>query len=245
MGAQTDRQALFLSNGERSLSLCLSSWQAGGPFMWLLLIMSITSVTYIIERSLSLRCSQIIPQPISDALDHCRDEGDVEELYALCQQHDSPIGRLLIQAMKHFSYSRLKMSRCCRLGPEKRLQVWNRGWSHHRGHRWFRSLAGAGRNTAWIDYTFGDFGSASMADHSALAKGISIALNTTLTGLLIAIPSSLPGATSTRRWKTSIEMEHVKLFPQRFYPPIADPTVEPSATDGKTARARKARRKSD
>ena len=74
--------------------------------MWLLLIMSITSVTYIIERSLSLRCSQIIPQPISDALDHCRDEGDVEELYALCQQHDSPIGRLLIQAMKHFSYSR-------------------------------------------------------------------------------------------------------------------------------------------
>ena len=74
--------------------------------MWLLLIMSITSVTYIIERSLSLRWSQIIPQPISDALDHCRDEGDIEELYALCQQHDSPIGRLLIQAMKHFSYSR-------------------------------------------------------------------------------------------------------------------------------------------
>ena len=206
--------------------------------MWLLLIMSITSVTYIIERSLSLRWSQIIPQPISDVLEHCRDEGDVEELYALCQQHDSPIGRLLIQAMKHFSYSRAENVEMLQTRARKEIAGLEQGLVIIEVIVGSAPLLGLVGTLHGLITLFGDFGSASMADHSALAKGISIALNTTLTGLLIAIPSLIAWSyfnkkvkTSLSRWKACVKLScnafthRLRIQPSNLQRPTAKQLV--------------------
>ncbi|MGA1015005.1 MAG: MotA/TolQ/ExbB proton channel family protein, partial [Limisphaerales bacterium] len=55
--------------------------QAGGPFMWLLLIMSIVSVTFIIERSLALRWNLVIPKTILEELNQCRDQEGIQRLH--------------------------------------------------------------------------------------------------------------------------------------------------------------------
>ena len=55
---------------------------------------------------------------------------------------------------------------------------------------------------------FGDLGSTGLADNSVLARGIAIALNTTLMGLLIAIPSLVAWSYYTKKVETlAVEME--------------------------------------
>ena len=55
---------------------------------------------------------------------------------------------------------------------------------------------------------FGDLGSVGLGDNAALARGIAIALNTTLAGLLIAIPSLVAWSYYTRKVETfAVEME--------------------------------------
>jgi biopolymer transport protein ExbB len=55
---------------------------------------------------------------------------------------------------------------------------------------------------------FGDIGRTGLSDHSALARGIAIALNTTLMGLLIAIPSLVAWSYLTKRVESlAVEME--------------------------------------
>jgi biopolymer transport protein ExbB len=55
---------------------------------------------------------------------------------------------------------------------------------------------------------FGDLGQASPGDNSAFARGISITLNTTLMGLLIAIPSLIAWSYFSRKVEAlAVEME--------------------------------------
>ena len=50
--------------------------EAGGPFMWLLLIMSVVALTYIIERGLALRWRNVVPDQIAEALRQCESPQD-------------------------------------------------------------------------------------------------------------------------------------------------------------------------
>jgi biopolymer transport protein ExbB len=55
---------------------------------------------------------------------------------------------------------------------------------------------------------FGDIGRSGLGDNAGIARGISITLNTTLTGLLIAIPSLVAWSYFSKRVESlAVEME--------------------------------------
>jgi biopolymer transport protein ExbB len=57
---------------------------------------------------------------------------------------------------------------------------------------------------------FASLGTAGVTDNAALAKGISIALNTTLMGLIVAIPSLIAWSYYNKRVETlAVEMESI------------------------------------
>jgi biopolymer transport protein ExbB len=66
---------------------------------------------------------------------------------------------------------------------------------------------------------FGDLGKAGLADNTQMAKGISIALNTTLMGLLVAIPSLVAWSYYSKKVEVfAVEMESLcDSFLRRIY----------------------------
>ena len=68
----------------------------GGPFMWPLIAVSVTSLAFMIERAIALRWRQVIPSVVENSVKACQTPEDLATLRLLCQQNDSPASRLLI-----------------------------------------------------------------------------------------------------------------------------------------------------
>lgn len=234
--------------------------EAGGPFMWLLLTMSVVALTYIIERGLALRWRNVVPEPVATTLNQCENENDLATLQTVCQQLPSPASRMLLAAMDQFAYTKAENIEALQTRARKEIASLESGLVVIEVIVGAAPLLGLVGTLHGLITLFGDFGAASMADHSALAKGISIALNTTLTGLLIAIPSLIAWSYYNKKVETmAIELEALcDDLLQRYYPPSASVTqytpalseeqgtVVASGSSGETPMpGKKARRKRD
>ena len=195
--------------------------EAGGPFMWLLLIMSVVALTYIIERGLALRWRNVVPDQIAEVLNQCESPQDLSTLHTLCQQFPSPASRMLSAAMDQFPYSKAENMEALQTRARKEIAQLESGLVVIEVIVGSAPLLGLVGTLHGLITLFGDFGAASLADHTSLAKGISIALNTTLTGLLIAIPSLIAWSYYNKKVETmAIELEALcdELL-RIYYPP--------------------------
>src|SRR3954469_21823475 len=66
-----------------------------------LIAASIIGLTFIVERGIALRWRKIIPAQVETAVQTCRGPGDLPMMRKICQQHASPISRLLLLADGH------------------------------------------------------------------------------------------------------------------------------------------------
>lgn len=78
----------------------MRSFLDGGPFVWLLLGLSVTALTVVLERLWSLRRDRILPRPLMDALA----DGDVARLRGACQAQPSPMARLILSILDHLPW---------------------------------------------------------------------------------------------------------------------------------------------
>src|SRR5580658_8165268 len=76
--------------------------------MGVLVAASVIGLTFIIERGLALRAGKVMPPEVLSALETCRTAEDLPMLRRICQQHPSPLGRLLVLAEQHRHYSRVE-----------------------------------------------------------------------------------------------------------------------------------------
>ncbi|HJN81397.1 MAG TPA: MotA/TolQ/ExbB proton channel family protein, partial [Verrucomicrobiota bacterium] len=75
--------------------------------LFLLGVTSVISLAFIIDRGLALRRSSIIPQPLTDSLEHCQTRSDVNTLLRFCQQHErAPLARLTTAAIEHLEWAK-------------------------------------------------------------------------------------------------------------------------------------------
>src|SRR6187402_1549098 len=72
----------------------------GGPFMWLLLVLSIIAVAFILERGWALRRSRVIPPALVAALEN----SDVSQVRGACQATPSPLARLAGGVLDHLRW---------------------------------------------------------------------------------------------------------------------------------------------
>ena len=182
--------------------------EAGGPFMILLLLTSVVSVAFIIERALALRRSQVAPEPIEDALEQCQSKDDVPRLQALCQQTPSTLSRLVLLAIEHLPHPKADNTDAVQTRARHEVVRLERGLVVLEIITGIAPLLGLVGTLHGMIVLFGDIGRVGLGDNAAIARGISITLNTTLTGLLIAIPSLISWSYFSKRVEAlTVEME--------------------------------------
>lgn len=164
--------------------------QAGGWPMWPLLFGSVIAVALIIERSVTLRRSRVVPVGLLDnVIADLHQHGASREMVARVAMH-SPLGRVLAAGLRNVASSREVM--------KESIEESGRAVAHDL-ERFLTTLG----TIAAISPLLGLFGTivgmidifasqgVSGANPAQLAKGISIALHTTRLGLIIAIPATI------------------------------------------------------
>lgn len=162
----------------------------GGPFVWLLLALSVTSLTVVLERAWSLRRERILPRALLDALaGDTRGGGDSAHLRGACQARPSPLSRLVVSILDHLPWSKAENVAALEVRARQEIAGLERGLVVLEIIVGIAPLLGLVGTIYGIIPLLGDFGSNLQADNAFIAKGMSIALYKTVLGLLVAMPS--------------------------------------------------------
>ena len=162
--------------------------QAAGWPIWFLLLASVIAVALIIERSLSLRASRIIPPRLLDQVVGVYQRQGLSDEVIERLSHDSPLGAVLAAGLRNLKSSRFVM--------KEAIEEAGRAVAHDLER--FLTTLGTIATAAPLLGLFGTvigmieiFGSQSPTgtNPQQLAHGISIALYNTAFGIAIAIPS--------------------------------------------------------
>src|SRR6266404_8915809 len=100
------------------------------PFVYALLILtSVVGLAFIVERGIVLRWRRVVPPEIETAVESCQTPEDVPMLRRVCQQHNSPMSRLLLLAASICTGRKAKMPPPCRPAPAMKWREWSAVWS--------------------------------------------------------------------------------------------------------------------
>jgi len=184
----------------------------------LLILLSVISVTFIIERGLALRSAIIIPPELRDAQRQLQDTDDLSALKKYCQHYNSPYGRLLTYAIDHRHLSRQENSESLQTRARHEIAQLERGLVVLEITTGIAPLLGLVGTIFGLITLFKAMGVPG-ADQSQFADGISIALQATLLGLVIAIPSLTAWSLYSKRIEMlTVEIEsHCDEFLRKHY----------------------------
>ena len=166
----------------------LAILQAAGWPIWLLLIASIVALTLIIERSIYLRRSKLLPKQLLDEVIRVYHNGKITPDVVEKLQNNSPLGTVLAAALRNVESPREVM--------KESIEEAGRGVAHLLER--FLTTLGTIASLAPLMGLFGTivgmieiFGAqnATGTNPAALAHGISVALYNTGFGLAIAMPA--------------------------------------------------------
>jgi biopolymer transport protein ExbB len=172
-----------------------------------LLATSIIGLAFIIERGLALRAGKIIPPAVRGALETCRTTDDLPMLRRICQQHSSPLSRLLLLAEKHRQWPRTENASGLETSARHEISRLERGLVVLEIVVGIAPLLGLVGTIYGLIALFASLGTTGLGDNNALARGIALALNATLLGLLTAIPSLVAWSFYNKKVETlAVEM---------------------------------------
>jgi biopolymer transport protein ExbB len=176
----------------------------------LLIATSVVGLTFVVERGLALRWRRVVPREIEVAVESCQAAGDVPMLRRVCEQHTSPISRLLLVALEHLDRPKGEAIEAIQARARHEVVRLERGLVVLEVIVGIAPLLGLVGTIAGMMTLFGDIGKAGLPEASGLAKGIAVILNATLMGLLIAIPSLIFWSYYSKKVETlAVEMEGV------------------------------------
>ena len=176
----------------------------------LLILTSTVGLAFIIERGLALRWSKVFPHAIEAAVESCQSSEDVPMLRRVCEQHNSPIGRLLVLAANHLDWPKAETVDAVQTRARHEMVRLERGLVVLEIIVGIAPLLGLVGTILGMMSVFGDVGRAGLNDAAKLAQGISLILRATLFGLMIAIPSLIFWSYYTKKVETiGVEMETI------------------------------------
>jgi biopolymer transport protein ExbB len=192
---------------------------AGGPVAWILMSISIVGLGFILDRAFALRTSRVIPPVVEEALDNCRETPQLGFLKQVCEQKPSALSRLLVVAVEHLEWPKAENRDALQTRARHEVARLERGLVVLEIIVGIAPLLGLVGTIHGLIILFGDLGRMGISDHGTLARGIAIALHTTLMGLLVAIPSLVAWSYFNKRVENlAVEMESLcDEFLQRFY----------------------------
>ena len=181
----------------------------GGIFMWPLLVCSIVAVTVIILRTLALREKHVLPLTIESEMERLAPGGNPERLFRMVQHDGSSLARILRVALAHLRWPRSENVEAVQTRARYEMVRLERGLVVLEVIIGIAPLIGLIGTVSGLVHVFASLGvSAGSADPKMIARGISEALNCTVFGLGIAVPSMIGFVYFSKKVEVlSVEME--------------------------------------
>jgi biopolymer transport protein ExbB len=174
----------------------------------LLFVTSVVGLAFIVERGLALRWRRVVPSEVEAAVESCQGSVDVPMLRRVCEQHKSPISRLLLLAAEHLDWPKAEALDAIQTRARQEIARLERGLVVLEIIVGIAPLLGLVGTILGMMTAFGNVGKAGQIDPAELAKGISLILRATLFGLLIAIPSLIFWSYYSKKVESiAVEME--------------------------------------
>ena len=186
----------------------------GGFFMYLLLACSVVSVATMIQRGWALRRETVIPSWLwnrIEALQPGETDPSLERLGQTVRADPSALSRITDVAIKHLEWPRMENMEAVQTRARHEVIRMESGLVILEVIVGIAPLLGLLGAVSGLVTVFGTMGaSETISDPRGIAKGISEALNTTIAGLSIAIPSLIAYSYYSKKVETlSVEMESI------------------------------------
>lgn len=173
-----------------------------------LVITSVTAVTFIVERGIALRVRKVIPQPLIDAVLNYSSGRDLQMLKTVCAQNACPLSKLLLFSADHLDMPKSENTALVETRARYEISKLERGLVALEIIVGIAPLTGLVGTIFGLITLFASLDAGAAADSSKFANGISIALYATLMGLLIAIPALVAWSYYSRKVETfAVRME--------------------------------------
>jgi biopolymer transport protein ExbB len=196
----------------------------GGFFMLILLLVSVVAGTVIVLRGTALREKAVLPPPLAAEIESLQPGDDLDKLERLVARYPSSLGRVLSTLMKHLGWSRAEAVEAVQTKARHEVARLESGLIILEITTGIAPLLGLLGTLSGLVSIFASIG----ADPTAVARGIAEALNTTIVGLAVAVPSLITYNYFQRRIEVmAVEMESlVADLIVKCYPPGETPVVE-------------------
>lgn len=169
------------------LSHTLDFFLRGGPFMVFLLIVSVVSCTVILLRGRALRERVVIPVQVAVALDKLAPGDDIGLLQFAIERYPSPISRILNVLVQHLNWPKAENLEAIQTRARHEVAMMEKGLVILEISTGIAPLLGLLGTLSGLVGIFASLGAS--GDPVVIARGISEALNTTIVGLAVAVPS--------------------------------------------------------
>src|SRR5260221_7355990 len=177
-------------------------------FILALLVTSVIAITFIIERGLALRWGKIIPPYAGGGAENYQSSSHLPQLQSICQQNPSPLSRLLLFTTEHLDWPKNENVDVLETRARHEVSKLERGLVVLEIIVGIAPLLGLVGTIYGLITLFGSMGATANVDNSKFAQGISLALNATLMGLLIAIPALVAWSYYSKKVENlAVEME--------------------------------------
>lgn len=177
-------------------------------FIIALVITSIIAVAFIVERGLALRWIKVIPPNVVYAVQSYHNENQLQQLRSVCESNPSTLSRLLLFASDHLDWPKEETVDVLETRARHEVTKLERGLVVLEIIVGIAPLLGLVGTIYGLIILFANMDASSAQDNSRFAQGISLALNATLIGLLIAIPALISWSYYNKKVDTlSVEME--------------------------------------
>jgi biopolymer transport protein ExbB len=202
----------------------LDFFMKGGFFTAILLVVSIMAGTVIILRSAALRERAILPPALAAEIERLQPGDDLDKLEQLISRHPSALARVLSTLLQHLTWSRAEAVEAVQTRARHEVARLESGLVILEITTGIAPLLGLLGTLSGLVGIFAGIG----ADPVVVARGIAEALNTTIVGLAVAVPSLVTFNYFQRRIEVmAVEMESlVADLVVKCYPPGATPVVE-------------------
>jgi biopolymer transport protein ExbB len=204
---------------------------SGGIFMIPLVLCSLTALTLILERAFALRRSLVIKASLAEEIEMMRLGQDFTRIDQLSEDESTSLSRLVRSCLRNLPLTKYENTENLQTKARGEISRLERGLVVLEIIVGIGPLLGLLGTISGLIGIFGNVGADSIASQGfVIAKGISEALNTTVSGLVVAIPALIAHSIFSRMvegYAVQLEDLCMELLTKLYAQPAA--TNEPAA----------------
>lgn len=180
--------------GQGAIWTLVDLFRKGGGMMWLLLAVAVLSLAIIIERLYTLFKIRTNPKKFVERLINTIEDSGIDEGIALCSSHASSVAKICLAGLEKAGKSREIIEEAIAEKSASELAFLDRGMIYLGSFATIAPILGFLGTVTGMIKAFNAVAQMGEVEPTYVAAGISEALITTATGLLIAAPVALAHA---------------------------------------------------